>query len=74
MFVIIKDCIYLYLWIDDDSSTDLFHIHEEDFGPFFEIKPTYGLHQNKVHFDQTTTLGMSNEANLDMFDTWNELY
>jgi len=38
------------------------------------LKPTYGLHQNKVNFDQTTALGMSNEANLDMFDTWNELY
>ena len=43
-------------------------------GPFFEIKPTYGLHQNKPNFDQTTALGMSNEVNLDMFDTWNELY
>jgi len=37
-------------------------IHEEDFGPFFENKPTYGLHQNKVNFDQTTALRMSNEA------------
>ena len=63
----------------DSSQTSvhilgLHHIHEEVFGPFFKIKPTYGLHQNKPNFDQPTALGMSNEAYLGMFDTWNELY
>ena len=51
----------------DSSQTSvhilgLHHIHEEVFGPFFKIKPTYGLHQNKPNFDQTTALGMSKRS------------